>query len=749
MALKAQLAGATALLLSMAIIVPAHAQDQPAKEPAATDANSGGIAEIVVTAQRRQESLQKVPVAITALTGEAMSERGINNIENVRYNVPNLTLGTQSGVPRLVIRGVGLEGTIIGQESPIAAHVNGVYLGRPMALLAAFFDVDRIEVLRGPQGTLYGRNTTGGAFNVTTRRPGDELNGYLTAHYGNYNDFKIEGAVGGPLNSEGTIAQRIAFTYNKHDGYGKNITTGDEVDNLKTYAIRSTTVLKPTDDLTLTVIADYDREKDHNGQYHYLGEGANTDEEGSPHIRPFDAVFGTMRFASKARDVAGNYDPIYRRKTWGVMGDIQYKIGDVELRSITAYRGSKWLIANNLGGGEFMSSLWAQGDKARQFSEDFQISGASDRFKWVVGAYYFREKFDGFQKVPINGLGFGLEDIYYDGYFAGGKITTNAYAIYGQGTYNVTDKLSVTLGGRYSKEKKSIVNQVEFTFGSEWNGQWTGDGVDPFTFNQSAKWNAFTPKFGIEYQIDPDTMIYASATKGFKSGAFNVGGVQDAVSPEKIWAYEAGFKTTQFDRRLKFNLAGFYYDVKDLQVSIIKAGGASNTLENAAALESYGMEAEITAIPVPELELTASVAWLHARYKDYLTEEEVHPAQGIQDLSGFTPAQSPNYSINLSAQYTLPTSFGSIALRGESYFVDDIYFNQFDRDIMREKAHSRHNAYLTARVGDHWRATAYVRNLTNERNVANAIQASIVAGHPVLGTYEAPRTYGMEVSYSF
>ena len=222
------------------------------------------------------------------------------------------------------------------------------------------------------------------------------------------------------------------------------------------------------------------------------------------------------------------------------------------------------------------------------------------------------------------------------------------------------------------------------------------------------------------------------------------------MKPEKIWAYEAGIKTTQFDRKLKFNLAGFYYDVKDLQVSIIKAGGASNTLENAAALKSYGAEAEITAIPVPELELTAAFAWLHARYGKYLTEEEVHPAQGTQNLSGFTPAQSPNYSINLSAQYTIPTSFGSVSIRGESYFVDKIYFNQFDRPIMEQKAHSRHNAFITAKLGDdHWRVTGYIRNITNQRNIANSIQTSIVAGQPVLVTYEAPRTYGIEVGYNF
>lgn len=714
-----------------------------------------GIQEIVVTAQRRSESSQKVPIAITALTGDSMQERGISNIEAIHYQVPNLTLGTQQGVPRIVLRGIGIEGNSLADESKVAAHLNNVYLGRPWGLLSSFYDIERVEVLRGPQGTLYGRNATGGAINVTTRRPTDKLDGYLLAGYGNYNDVKLEGAVGGPLDDQGQILQRVAFTFNRHDGYGKNETTGKDIDNLKTWGARSTTVLNPDEDLSIAFIVDYDHQNDRSGQYHFLAEGANTDEPGATGIRAATIARGGV-FPSRKRNINGDFPggPRYRRETWGGLVDLNWALGAVDLRSVSAYRKSKSEINMDISGGDALTAFWNQSERAEQFSQDIQLSSSSERFKWVLGAYFFDETYNGRQSIPINGLVFGAGDVLYNAYFAGGSMKTRSLAGYGQATFNLTDKLSITGGARYSWERKKIVSKFEFNLTDPYR---TLEGIDPLITPGNKSWKSFTPKIGVEYQIDPSTMLYASATKGFKSGTFLFGPPQGPVKPETLWAYEAGIKTTQFDRRLQLNLTGFYYDYSDLQVTIIAPGGLSNTLENAAAMESYGAEAELIAKPVDALELGASVAWLHARFKQYQTGEDVHPGQtspglpaGQQDLSGFTPAQSPDYSVNLSAQYTIDTSWGNLALRGESFFVDRIYYNQFDRKILSQKAHSRHNIYLTARTTDDaWRVTAYIRNLTNALNLANATQNSSAVGFTITGTYEAPRTYGVEISRKF
>lgn len=718
-----------------------------AQEPA--DQAGVSFGDIVVTAQRRSESLQKVPLAVTALSGDSLQSRGVENAEGLRYTVPNFSIGTNNGVPRISIRGVGITGNLIGQESPVAAHLNGIYLARPTSLIAGLYDIDRVEVLRGPQGTLYGRNATGGAINVHTKRPTEDAEGFVTLRYGNYNDIRVEGAVSGALVEGGKIMQRVAFMTNHHDGYGENETTGRSIDNLHVFGVRSTTVIKPVEDLSITVIADYDRQRDRSGQYQYLGALGDTDEPGSPQTPPLSFVYGGKPAEGK-RNINGTFDPSYRRESWGVTSDIQLSLGDLEIRSFTGYRNLDWLIKSNISGGDVFSFLYFQGEKSKQFSQDIQFNISTDRFDLVFGGYYLHEKYDGPQNVPFDPR-FAIPTAapgLVQGYSARGLQTDKVYAAYGQGNFRATDALTLTVGARYSYEKKTATSCTEFDLFSPPESLY---GINQICIFYNDSWKSFTPKFGVQYQINPDAMAYVSASKGFKAGGYNLGSLQPrGVRPETVWAYEGGVKATLFDRKVRANLAAFYYKYKDLQVSAIDASGQNNSLENAAGLKSYGAELELWANPIRNLDLSATIAWLHSRYTEYVSFEEARPALGPQDLSGNKAPQSPDYTISLSASYTVPMSWGELTLRGDSYFVGEVEFSQFNRPLARQDATSRHDVTLTATTSDDaWSVSAYVRNLTDRLTIASANPTSVVGGWPLMGSYEPPRTYGVSVTRRF
>ena len=748
------------LLTCCSISSIAHAQNNgnsgagpDAAQDASQASSNDSFGDIIVTADRTSSSVQKVPIAVTAVTGSDLAARGVLSVMEMQSSVPNLNLGTQAGIPHLALRGIGLLGTIIGQESQVAGYQNGVYLSRPAGFLSAFYDVDRVEVLRGPQGTLYGRNVIGGSVNVYTRAPTKYTEGYLTARYGNYNDVRLEGAVGGSLNEADTILQRVAFSMNAHDGYGKNLTTGQSIDNLRTISGRSTTVLKPTETFDVSIIADYNYQKDRSGQFQLIGQGGFTDEPGSPGI----PVYGTTqggKFALNSRNVYGDYKPEYRQKTWGILADANWDISDaVSIKSLTSYRYTNWFVNMTLDATSRRLGLWNQSENAKQVSQDLILSYTSDKLTWIVGGYFFHEKYIADQQVPLNPVGMLGElpgsdaDVLTNGYYGGGRLKTTAFAVYTQATYNITDELSVTFGARQSTEKKKLINLFEFTFDSPNISRF---GINPTASYNEDRWNSFTPKFGIQYQVDSDTLLYLSATKGFKSGSFNIGTTNQAVRPETLWSYEGGIKTTLLDRKLRMNLNGFYYDYKNLQVSVNTPDGTGLSFENAANTKSYGLEAEIIARPVDMVEFGGSFGWLHARYKNYRSLDAGRPSLGELDLSGYTPPQSPKYSGNIYAQYTLPINGASLTLRGENYFSAKFYFDQFDRDVLSQKAYSLQNLYLNAATDDgKWRASLYIKNIGNKLIRGQGYQASAIIGYPVIATYQAPRTYGISITREF
>lgn len=722
-------------LSSSLLALPAAAQANATGADDSQAASDPAVEEIVVTAQKRSESLQSVPLSISALSGETLSTRVIDGLSALASSVPSLTFGSYGGSARIAIRGIGFDQINPGGEGRIAYHVDGVYVSRPAATMGTFFDVERIEVLRGPQGTLYGRNATGGTINVITRKPGNELDGYITLGYGNYNDISAEGAISGPLT--GGLAARLAFVAEQRDGYGKNIVTGHDIDNSKRYGFRGTISAKLGDVGKFDLIGDYYHEHDRNYGNHYFGAA-------NPFITPSGFLFGGLVPTSR-RDIANDFDPANDRTFWGVSGRGEFDIGDFTLTSLTGYRHSKWSVLTDLDLTSAPLSEFTFFETSRQYSQELQLSGDIGSAKFILGGYYFNEKISGGSKIPLDSALLGLPFGFVQGYRAEGDFTTDALAGFGQVDFELNDQLTLTLGARYSWERKKINDLVQFDVVTPYPPELPANPI--FVRQGTRSESAFTPKFGLQYEPRKGLLFYADVSKGFKSGGFNIGDANNGFAPETLWSYEAGMKGTFAGGLVRVNASGFYYDYKNLQVS--KVVVATVTIENAASSVLYGAEAEIAVIPVNGLKLEISPTWLYSKYKDFQSANPANPAIATPVvLDGNQLVQAPEMAINSAIEYEFFIGAGKLSVRGEANWQDRIYFTPFNEKAISRAPNTRINAFIRYEIGN-WNFSIYGRNLTNKTVIANALVNSIVVGVPFSGTLEPPRTYGVKVGYHF
>jgi len=732
-----------------ALVAAGAAHAQQAEQPA--QSATAEVPDIVVTAQKRSEPLQRVPLAITAIGGDTLDRSGIRTIGDIQAVVPNLNLGPQLGVAKVALRGIGLESIAAGAEGSIALHVDGVFVSRSVVALSSFFDLERVEVLRGPQGTLYGRNATGGSINLITRAPTEDLSGYFNVLGGNYGHVLTEGALSGAL-IPGKVQARIAYQTEDRDGFGRNIVTGNSVDNLHQQSVRGQVVITPVDPLRIELTADYHREHDRSGGYHFLG-GAGFSAPGVP-IVPYGAAFGGA-IPTNTRDIANNQDPSNRTDFWGVRGRVSYDFGTVQLSSLTAYRKTNYVIDSDLDSTGFQLAPIEQSEHARQFSEEVQLSGIASRLKWLIGFYYFNEVNDGGISVPLNDIIFGGPGVLRQGYFAGGRIKTDALAVFGQASYELVDHLQLTLGARYSSELKRVDEVAQFDLARPYD---PANPLSPLgTQVDRRRFNSFTPRVGLDYQLTPRTLLYAAWSRGFKAGTYNLGSLTPPVRPEKVDAYEAGAKIGFAKNGGHFNLAGFYYDYSDLQVG--KVLGQTLVLENAATATIYGLEAELIGRPVPRVEVNLNGSWLHARFDRYISAD---PARAYGDghtvdpdtgqpafnLAGNRLSQSPDFTAFGGAEYTLPTPVGEFRLRGEVAWTDRVYFTPFNVAAVSQGPKTKINATLTYEHRDgHFSAQLFVRNLLDKTYVGNAYISSALVGFPINGYLEEPRSFGIKLGY--
>ncbi|KKC25982.1 TonB-dependent receptor [Sphingomonas sp. SRS2] len=721
----------TVLLLCSAALTPLTPALAQVAQPGESDAV---LQDIVVTAQKRATNVQDTPLALTAVSGAELAARRVVDIETLAPSLPNVNFGKNVGFARIAIRGLGLDTTVAGQEGRVAYHLDGVYISRPTAALATFFDVERVEVVRGPQGTLYGRNATAGAVNVISSSPEFETGGYAKLTIGNYGLFSTQGAITGAVNDK--IAARIAISTTDRKGYGRNLSSGEQIDNEHNYAGRAKLLIRPSDTIDIMLSADYSRQDDNNFVYHYLGAG-------NPNVVPFAQAGGGL-VPANPRDTFGNVDQINKRRFYGFLGTVDIDLGAATLTSVTGYRHSNSRYLTEGDGTQLAVSAFHILERASQFSEELRLAGKTGNLNYLFGLYYFDEKVAGRTRftplrspVPPNRQVQGLDYI--------GDQGTTAYAAFGQLDYEIVDGLTLSAGARYSYEKKSIDQRGVADFATPYNP------AVPSAYNlfqdASKTYKKFTPKITVQYEPTSDLMVYATYSKGFKSGGYSLTAFVAPVEPENLTDYEVGLKAEFLDRKVRTNLAAFYYDYTNLQVQIIQ--GASAIPLNAASAKVQGVEFELAAKPFANFEVSGNAAWLDSEYKGFATVDAARPALGVLDLSGNRLSQAPRYTVNFSAQYTVPTDIGDFSLRGEGKWVGRVYFSPFNRIVTSQAAHEKYNAYLNFERPGGFNASLFILNIANKRTVSTSQVSAGFIGSPIMGAFDPPRTYGASVGMRF
>jgi len=726
---------------------------------AQAQSEQAAIETVVVTAEKRKTDLERTPEAITALNSANLQLHQVRDLRDLRSLVPNFEMGDAQGIAQITIRGIGSSAFLPGTEGAVAVNENEVYVSRNVAQQTGLFDVQDIEVLRGPQGTLYGRNATAGAVNITTMRPTDEFSGYANATVGNYGEVRLDGAVGGPVDDSDDLLVRLAGFYERHDGYGENVVTHNDIDDKNAYGVRATIVYTPRSDFTATLIAQYYDEQDHQGAFHYFGAAGLSGLPGALGLPPLFIVEGGQP-PHNIRDISNGIDPSFHLPVFAGTGILEWTDGAFSVKSITGYRYQSPHFTYDLDGGSPLNVFELEGEPAHQISEELQLHYDTEALHLTGGLYYLDEHdaSDPAQVVATTGLITSVFGVPFPtpGLVTlgnlGADLTTEAEAAFAQGTYNLTPDLSVTAGIRYSQEKKGITSFDALDLGVGGLPLFPPyPGPNPLTstpYVASKTFYSVTPKFGLQYQVDPQTLLYASYSQGFKSGGFDTGVAEPApFQPEKLTDYEAGIKTTTDDAHLRLNVAGFYYDYKNLQVTQV----VDLTVQtgNAATAQDYGLEAELTWLATSQLEFDVSGAWTHARYLKFLGPDPALPLLPEANFSGNALDNAPDYQANVAAQYTWDVGFGSLSARGEAEYSSKFFFGPGNEAELSQGSFVKGNLYLILDPSSDWTLTAYVKNVSDATTKTSALVVTPLVFNPIVGSLAPPRLFGLEVSRRF
>jgi len=673
------------------------------------------IEEIVVTAEKRETSMQETSIAISAFDQDALDVRGISQIEDLQFASPNLFIShnSQSPVTYAYIRGVGSDQLVAGFDPGVAYHVDGMYVGQPSSMPVDLWDMERVEVLRGPQGTLYGRNTTGGAINVLTAPPTDEFLGKIDLTVGDYDHYRVRGVVNGPLGER--ISGRLSAIVDNADGFQDNI-IGDDADSTDNWAVRGKLGFELNDDATLVLTAQ---------------RFENQGNQGQKRLEPFTGIpvyAGAIPNPSDPRRVAKDHEEKLDLENTLVSAKLNWNLGGAEFVSITGYIENEWFqtMDIDMSSNPIQIQEWTM--KTDQFTQEFQLISTNDGpWQWIVGAFYFDESLDtDYMFNDTSTFGFT--------FFNGGDLDTESMAAFGQVGYDFREvgDLPIRLVGglRYTQDEKSIDEyQIIPQFA-----------VDVAATSDES-WDEWSGKLGIDWFVNDDVMAYANYSRGYKGGGYSIGQF-DTYDPETVDAVELGLKSTLAGGRAQVNVAAFYYDYQDLQVNFLEF--TSFTTDNAAAATIQGIEFETTVLATDALTLSMNLNWLDAQFDNYQFTPTI-------DLSGDTLNRAPEYSVNLSAQYDFSLGDnGTLAARLDYYWQDSMYLRVQNVKRHRVDAFDTIDARLVWTSADEqWAVDGFIKNLTDEDNIRGmTVSDGLSTGNSTFVSYFPPRTYGVRVAYS-
>lgn len=721
------LAAATALT---GFAVPQAGFAQTAAADAADD-NSG---EIVVTARRREESLIDVPISVTAISGDALARTGAVDITTLQDKTPNMTLQVARGSNSTLIafiRGIGQQDPVWGFEPGVGLYVDDVYVARPQGAVLDIFDIDRVEVLRGPQGTLYGRNTIGGAIKYVTRRLGNDFSARVRGSYGSYNQRDIIASATVPVGD--TFAVGGAVAWYKRDGYGKNRNTGAEHYNKDVLAGRLSAEWTPGEQLSIRVAADYTKDKSNPRHgYRLLPNGA------LPDFLPLGDEYDT-------RSGIGDDNKVV---TKGVSGTIEYEMSDaITLKSISAYRKGSTDTVIDFDGTPGPVLDIPSFYKDHQFTQEVQALIETDRIQGVVGLYYLNSSAAGAFDTVIGNANLTT--------LTSGDVDTKSYAAFADVAIKLSEQFSVSIGGRYTSDKRegTVFRADYLGLRSPLFGRPT---AVPFRirtdYTNSRTDKKFTPRVSLSFKPREDINLYASWSKGYKSGGFDprgdaifTPGTVNGYKPETVTAYEAGVKGAFLDRTLFVNIAGFYSDYKDQQITTQFLSGTTvvSSVDNVGASRIYGWELEFRAVPDPDFSVQAAIGYTNAKFKEFLT---LDPATlTIRDVADSRNFQNtPKYTASVSA--TLGHDFdgmGRISVTPSLSFRSAYSLFEIRNPVLDQKAYQLVDLSIVWTSPDkRFSISGHGRNLFDRKyRVGGYNFPGALLGNSVIGFYGPPRTF--------
>ncbi len=780
---------------------PAYSQ---AASPSSERRASATLEEITVTARRREESLQDAPLSVTALSGDMLRELGVADLRGISNNTPNMEFsyaGNGSGggnFAQVFLRGIGQPDFIITKDPGVGIYIDGVYLARAPGSVLELLDVERIEVLRGPQGTLFGKNTIAGAVLVTTKKPTNELSGVAQAAIGSYDRVDLSGSLSFPL-VEDKLAIRVSALSRTQDGYYERLAysegPADEFgtdisrkagNNTDRQSGRVSLMWTPTENFELLLSGDVTKERQDAVEYQMIAT-PNFDTAISPNIAAYNQFYATPRglptygpqwISTEPWTTYSTWPGYNNSDVWGTSLTMTWDAGPVELKSITAYRD---LFVQSKGDADGTpAEIVSSGGidiKQHQFSQEIQLSGEAfdDRLNWVTGLWYFEEKardtqrsrqqaglFEALEAAPLNSLtptvlprgcaapcllgGAGNpNNRRLENSRSGSRLMQNSsYAVFAHASYELTPQWSVTAGVRLSHEEKEFDYYELLPLSGRVNfNTYEGNPVVP-----TDEWDIFTPKLSFEYKPTEDVLLYVQGSTGFKAGGYNgrpaIAAALQSFDEEELTSYEAGIKSQWLDNRLRLNGAVFFMEYTDIQVTRLPPDLPGVRLEeNAGDGETLGAELEVTFIPVAGLTFGAALG-----YQDFeLTSLE----EGVQlacQLDCKLPF-APEMTANLSAAYTFGLgTFADLTMRLDYKYSDKYYIDADNTEAVAQDSYDWLDGRiaLTAPSGD-WEVFVGGTNLTNEPVIANGVTS--VPNNSQIVTYKPPRQWYAGVRVMF
>ncbi len=756
---------------SLILSVPAMAREQSGERAPASKQSAARIDDIVVTARRQREPMQDAPLSVTALSGEALERINANQIDKMAQVTPNVVLSVTPGSLTALapfIRGIGNQDPLLTLDSPVGIYLDGVYLGRNAGSNLNLVDIERVEVLRGPQGSLFGRNTTGGAISVISRAPADTPGGSAKLGYGRFQEWNARLMLdSGRIGSSG-IAIKAAYAHQRRNGYVDNpyAPSRDDPGALRgdSFWVRANGSFgKLTADYTF----DYSlmRGQQPGFQITALSPDAAAYFGASPFFGGSSIVVADKRLSTLPLRYAGQH---MRNRTQGHALTLEYAASDaIALKSITSWRKWTGFQPNNYtrpgmmgfvldpvtyapaGVAPVVTFYSDNRQRQSQFSQEFQLLGKSGRWSYVAGLYYFREKVAEHNvsiiTFPLAGGQAGLNlspETYYDG-------VSKSLALFGQVSFQASAPLELTLGARYTVDKRRIHQDNPVSIGGAALDREGHSKFDNFSFNGTVK-----------YRWSPAFMTYARIGTGYRSGGFNGRATSPndpfAYRPEKATSYEAGFKSDLLDRRLRINGTVFHTIYKDLQVAQF-AGVFSGSTRNASA-KYTGFELELTAKPVSAVGLDASLGYVKPRYKQFPYPDPASPGtlKNYADQAYFPYV--PNWSVHLGGDYTVPLDFGRLILRGDYSYSSKRHFFALslpNANPLNEAIRDPGQNLLSARLSlsdvnlgsSKLEASVFGENLLNDQLRTSGIDFGSLGFAGV--TYGMPRRWGVEVKLDF